>query len=188
MNIKKSLAKKDPGGKDHIFSEFCYLTDEQADYFVERMKKSPYMMSLGKEKIKSAKAIILRSKERAVGFCSFMPLGNGWFEFGPIYIDEEYRSMGLLGRALPFIDKEFKGKKIFATSRNPRVVKKLEENGFTNISIFRLPKEVLWDKIKYIANPETWKQLINRARGAIKLEKEDAGTTKPRYMVKIIEE
>lgn len=87
-----------------------------------------------------------------------------WSEIAVLIVLSDYRGKGF-GTALAknaYEELTRNGENIFASSRNPKIINLLKEEGFIFLPLWRLPREILISYLPYLFNPYRFVEFLRK--------------------------
>ena len=139
------------------------LTASEADVLYKEIKTTPNILGLTRGEWRAFKDVWVAEKDgQMAGVCANRDLPLGWSEVAALYVLPEHRAHGL-GRQLfelAFDDLVKRRRDIYVISRNPAIIKMMEERRMRFLAIERMPLGITLFNLAYMAQPyRGWEML-----------------------------
>lgn len=120
--------------------------NQEALIFKKQLDNSPLIATLKTKTLEKLLAnnqtIIEKEGETVKGFVGFKKLTSNVCELSPIFVKEEFENNGVGRKLVSRFIEENSGQDILAITKNPKLIKLLNENGFRLTTFQQLPLPV----------------------------------------------
>jgi GNAT superfamily N-acetyltransferase len=133
----------------------------EAELIVEKIKSTPNIVGYTTDEWLKGEHIIIAEDDRGqlLGACFNYDFAKNWTKIAALYVLEEFRGRGI-GKKLfysSFDDAIQRDKNVYTISRNPTVIKIMNELEFTLFdSFFKFPDRFKLDRLDFYIHSSQW--------------------------------
>lgn len=137
------------------------VTESEVKLLIEKIKTTPNIVGYTMNEWLKGEHIIVAEDDRGqlLGACLNYDFAEKWTKIAALYVFEEFRGRGI-GRTLfyeSFNDAINRQKNIYTISRNPTLIKMMNELEFTTFdSLFNFPNRFKLDQLDFYVHSLQW--------------------------------